>query len=271
MLYAYMDPSGTHLGSPVLSISGFIADETAWLEFDSSWKAVLEQPSWPSKLTRSHMFDCVHCEGEFFEGRWRFAERLSLYGKLTEVIRNSNIRPVSASVVSNCFEQIPKEDLELLKQANNRLGTPLELVFHMITQQIIKCVRQYDASETVGVLFDQDDSHREAFFSDFAAQYMNSYYLGDTFAAHGFGDSRKLTPLQAADLLAYGTHHLVQILEAMPTYREMEFPIIPAFWGMLSDMAARPLAPNGEVINLQGLRGLVQRVKDKKMLPRASA
>jgi len=140
------------------------------------------------------------------------------------------------------------------------------MVFHMITQHIIKCVRQFDVRETVAVLLDQDDSLREEeHFSVFASIYMNTYYLGDTFSGHGFGDSRKYTPLQAADL-AYGTHHLVQIVESMAHYRRPDFPVMPAFWGMLCDMAGRPLAPNGEGMNLKGLQDLVQKVKNKEFL-----
>jgi hypothetical protein len=82
VLYAYVDPSGTHKDSPMISIAGFVAEESKWDDFRTRWSEVLNKTSWPSKLTRFHMFDCVHCEGVFFEGRWRFAERLALYGEL---------------------------------------------------------------------------------------------------------------------------------------------------------------------------------------------
>ena len=55
VLFAYMDPSGTHAGSPVISISGFVADESTWIAFDEAWKGVLEKPSWPSQLSRFHI------------------------------------------------------------------------------------------------------------------------------------------------------------------------------------------------------------------------
>ena len=42
MLYAYMDPSGTHLKSPVLSIFGFVANEDAWRAFDKAWRMILD-------------------------------------------------------------------------------------------------------------------------------------------------------------------------------------------------------------------------------------
>jgi hypothetical protein len=268
VLYAYMDPSGTHVGSPAISISGFLADESTWIAFDSAWWKVLRKPSWPSQLSRFHMVDCVHCDGEFFEGRWRFAERLALYGELVEVIRSSGIKPISASVV-DCFSQLASEDLALLQQDNNKLGTPLDLVFHMITQQISRRVLERDLNETVGLLFDQDDSTREDYFARFIQQYKHSYYLSDAFSAFGFGDSRRVSPLQAADLLAYATHHLVQRDESMPGYHEPDFPVVKAFWNMLVDLALNPLTvPDGQAINLRGLKDLVQKVKNKQVLPK---
>ena len=268
MLFAYMDPSGTHAGSPVISISGFVAEESIWIGFHDAWKAVLDKPSWPSKLSRFHMVDCVHCDGEFFDGRWTFAERLALYGELTEMIRASEIRPVSSSVVVDCFNHIPADDLELLQRKENRLGTPLDLVFHMITQQIIKCTRDFSTTERVGVIFDQDDAKREEYFFRFAQQYMATYYLGETFAGCGFADSREITPLQAADLLAYGTHHVAQISQTLPLYRSPDFPVIPAFWSMLTDLAGKPTtSPDGFLISVEGLRELVQKVKNKELLP----
>lgn len=127
MLLAYLDPSGTHKGSPMISIAGFVAEESKWDHFGAGWSEVLSKASWPSKLTRFHMFDCVHCEGEFFEGRWRFAERLALYGELVVVIRKFELRPVGASVVASAFGSLPPEDLELLQKEDNSLGTPLDL------------------------------------------------------------------------------------------------------------------------------------------------
>jgi len=270
-----MDPSGTHSGSPILSISGFIAEESKWLEFDQEWTAVLEQSHWPSKLSRFHAFDCVHCEGEFFDGRWRFAERLALYGDLTNVICQCGIRPISASVVTECFSQISQEDLDLLQEV--RLGTPIDLVFQSITQQLLACVSHSGESETVGVLFDQDDKRREDDFSELAEQYMATYFLGDHFAAYGFGDSRKFTPLQAADLLAYGTHHYSQMFESFRVknpspYRGTDFPVIPAFHNMLVRLAESPAtSPDGKLTSLPQLQELARKVRNKETITRAAA
>ncbi len=265
MLYAYLDPSGLHDGSPVVSISGFVSDEASWREFDRKWTAILDKRYWPSRISRFHAFDCVQGEGEFLKGNWRFPERLALYGELTELIKNSDVRPVSSSVI-DCFGELTDEDLALISQPETRLGTPLDVAFHMIAQQIIRCVRELGDSVSVGVIFDQDEK-RKAYFSEFAERYMSSYHLGDTFSGYGFGDSRKITPLQAADLLAYGTHHVAQRDSGNPV--ATEFPIIPAFWGMLLGLAARPnTSPHGFMIKLDGLQEIVEKVKAKDMLPR---
>lgn len=274
MLHAYMDLSGTHNGSPVLSISGFIAEESAWLTFDQAWKAALENSRWPSRLSRFHTFECVHCEDEFLDGRWRFAERLALYGDLTRVICQSAIRPIGASVITECFTQIPPEDLDLLRREENCLGTPLDVMFHSIAQQLIACVRESSESETVGIIFDQDDKKKEEHFSELAQRYMATYFLGDAFAAYGFGDSRKFTPLQAADLLAFGTHHYAQMFESfrvqnLSLYSGTDFPIIPAFYNMLLRLAESPVtSPVGTLVSLPQLQELVRKVKNNEILPR---
>jgi uncharacterized protein DUF3800 len=272
VLDAYMDASGLHDGSPVVSISGFVADESTWVEFTGAWDAVLHRSSRPSRLTRFHAFDCARYEGEFFDARWSFAERLLLYGDLTEVIRKSAIRPVSSSVITECFSQISPEELELLQRGENRLGTPLDLATHMILQQTSTCARDSGPGQTVNIVFDQDRKEVEEHFLEFVKQYAGGYYLGDIFTAVGFEDSRNVLPLQAADMLNYGTHHVAQMSQALPDYRIPDFPVFPALWNMLVDLARSPsTSPHGLLINTAELKGIVERVKNKQMLPRNAA
>jgi hypothetical protein len=269
VLYAYMDGSGSHEGSPVISVSGFVAEESPWIDLDKRWTAILDKGCWPSRLKRFHMFECARGDGEFLAGHWTFAERLALYGELTTLIGESEVRPISASVLIDCFSQIPPADVELLQRPENRLGIPFDLVCHKIVQQVIHRVHESDPNETVGVLFDQDSKQVEEKFSDFCVNYAATFYLGDVFTAFGFGDSRKITPLQAADLLPYGTHHLAQSM-FVPGYTAPDFPVKPALWEMLLALARRghSTAPNGEVVDLVFLKELVRKVKNKEMLPR---
>jgi hypothetical protein len=265
LLHLNVDGSGTHDGSSVVTLAGFVATESAWIDFNQKWNAVLDSKEWPTRLSEFHMVDCVHGDGEFFEGRWSYAQRLMLYGDLTRVIIQSDIRPIGSSVIVECFKQIPESDIELLRK--DKLDTPLSVAFHMLVQQIIFAVHEADPSEIVGVLFDQDNKDREEIFSTLCDHYMSNFYLGDVFAGYGFASS-KFTPLQAADLLAYGTLHLSQRIHT-PSLAEPHFPVIRPFWNMLNRLAESPAtSPNGHLCNLQTLTALVQKVKTKDMLPK---
>jgi hypothetical protein len=118
------------------------------------------------------------------------------------------------------------------------------------------------------VFFDEDSRKVEDKFAEFCRHYRSSFYLGDLIAGHGFASSRQFTPLQAADLLAYGTHHLAQ-LDFMPqSYAGSDFDILPAFWNMLLALAgSAATSPNRELIALDGLQELVRMVKNGEMLP----
>jgi Protein of unknown function (DUF3800) len=271
VLYAFVDGSGTHAASRVVAIAGFVANDSGWADFDTRWQAVLDDRQWPSRPSELHMFECAHGDGEYLENRWLYAQRLALYGDLCRVIVNSRMRPIAASVITECFHQIPPSDLALLQQPNVRLGTPLDVAFQMLTQQILGAVHSVDTTEEVSVVFDKDDKGREENFADFCQHYANDYLHGDVFSGIAFMDSKKFTPLQAADLLAYGTLHLAQ-RSHYPSEAEPHFPIIPAFWKMLLRLAEnRDTSPYGTICNLQTLTALVEKVKRGEMIPKRGA
>jgi hypothetical protein len=272
MLHAYLDGSGSHAGSPVFSISGFIASAQQWEEFDQAWNAVLDNPSWPSRLTEFHMVECAHGENEFQKNRWTFANRLALYGELTDVIAIHHVYPVSASVITDCFKRLPPDDLALLQREDTRLGTPLDLVAQLVVQQILFSVADTAGGETVGIMFDEESKAVKEQFQTLCTEYMISFQHGAVFEAFGFGDTRQFTPLQAADLLAYGTIHLVQEKHSDLPYRKPDFPVVPAFMRMLNGTAERLAAvganQEGRAYDCQSLQALVEKVRNKETLPK---
>ncbi len=266
MLYAFLDGSGTHTASRVFTVAGFLADEATWQDFDSKWNEILDDPKWPSRLSEFHMVDCVHGDREFNEGGWSFAQRLYLYGELCGLLRNCSLTPIASSVVAGAFQEITSEDLALLSEERTRLGTPLDVCFHGILQQSIR--RVHERGETLGVIFDEESKDTQAKFTEFSLNYADSFHLGDVFSGQGFADSRKFTPLQAADLLAYGTYQLSHLWFAPPA-NEPYFPVIPALWKMLIHLSNSPdTSPDGTIIGTAELRALANKVRNGKMLPK---
>lgn len=263
MLQGYFDASGTHEGSKVLCIAGFIGEEDAFVDLDQRWEEVLDKPCWPTRLSEFHMVDCVHGDREFQKGGWNYAERLALYGDLTRVIVEVSdarkILPIGAGAVTGIFEQIAQSDLDLLKA--EALGTAFDLTFQLLLQQVIHRIHERWPNETFGLLYDDSNKPEADRFSALCNEYASRFHLGDILHSWGQSDSRQFTPLQAADLFAFGTLHLAQ-LNHCPSDAEPDFPTIPAFWNMLLKIAA-----NGGIYDLEALNKLLPKIRAKERIP----
>lgn len=263
VLQGYFDGSGTHEGSNVLCIAGFIGEEDAFVDLDRRWKNVLDNPRWPTRVSEFHMVDCVHGDGEFREGQWGYAERLLLYGDLTRAIVNASdshaLIPIGAGVVADIFEQIAQSDLDLLR--GESLGTAFDLTFQLLLQQVIHRTHARWPDETFGLMYDKGNRPEADRFRALCNEYASRFHLGDIFHSWGQADSKEFTPLQAADLFAFGTLHLAQ-RNHCPSEAEPHFPVIPAFWNMLLKIAA-----DGGIYDLGALNKLLPKVRAKERMP----
>jgi len=61
MLEAYFDESGTHRGSPVMCVAGYLFDSDQAFRLDQEWGATLADFG----LSHFHAVDCAHGKGEF--------------------------------------------------------------------------------------------------------------------------------------------------------------------------------------------------------------
>ena len=265
MLHGYFDGSGTHEGSNILCIAGFIGDENAFVELDQRWESVLEKSCWPTRLSEFHMVDCVHGEGEFQRGGWNYAERLALYGDLTRAIvessevSNHKILTIGAGVVTDIFGKIYPSDRGLLNSEG--IGTPFDLAFQLLTQQVMHRTFEHWKGETVGLLYDSGNKPEADRFRQLCEHYSSHFYLADILHGWGQADSKQFTPLQAADLFAFATLHLAQ-MNHCPSQAESYFPTIPAFWNMLLKIQT-----DGGIYDLAALNKLLVKVKAKERIP----
>jgi len=77
---AYFDESGTHDGSPILALAGFVATTKQWAEFAREWSELLNQEG----LTHFHMSKFEARRGEFVG--WSNERRLRLQQRLIGII-----------------------------------------------------------------------------------------------------------------------------------------------------------------------------------------
>jgi len=178
MIQGYFDGSGTHEGSKVLVIAGFIGGEEAFVDLDQHWERVLDDPRWPTRLSEFHTVDCVHGVGEFQRAAWSYAERLALYGSLTRLIVEVGERhillPIGAGVVAGIFDEIAKADLDLREVEG--LGTPFDLTFQLLLQQIIHRAYERWPHEEIGLLYDKGNKPEADRFRALFNEYAGRFY-----------------------------------------------------------------------------------------------
>ena len=97
VLKAYMDESGTHDGSPVITVSAYLARPAAWRDWTKKWNAQKK----PIKVV--HATDCANLEGEF-KG-WDDARRNEYVAKLLPVLAESDIPGVVVGIQMHEFEK----------------------------------------------------------------------------------------------------------------------------------------------------------------------
>ncbi len=258
MLSGFFDTSGTHVGSKMRSLCGLVGDHVAFEDFDRRWKAVLDKPDWPNRPKELHTANCAHGEGDFVG--WPFAKRLALVGQLVDVLIDSkDLVAVGSGALVSIFDCFSTHDLDLLK--SERLGTPVDLVFQSCMQRIAHVVGTRWSGERAAIIFDYDSGPEGLVYLEHFTYYASSLQFGPFLGAAAFGDSVELTPLQAADLLAYGTYQWAT-KETMGFDVEPYFPTVPVFLRMIEGVAA-----DGGIYEQAALQKLLIGVKARRTLP----
>lgn len=255
VIFGFMDSSNTHDTARIWSLCGFLGEDRAFTEFDLAWNKLLDDPRWPKRVKRFHTVDCVHHTGEF-EG-WSFAERLTMWGKLISLLTSlRTVVALGSVVVTEDFDNLTSEERELLR--SEALGEPLDLSVQYIFQRCVRLTRNTSEEESLGILFDNENPYVMDRCYGLAKVYQTRFGLQKWFAGIGFGDSARFTPLQAADLLAYGTYRFVRD-RRYPRSSEPDFPIEPGFLRMIEGI----LLAGGGSFDLDSMKKLAKRIKER--------
>jgi hypothetical protein len=245
VLRAYFDDSGTHDQSKVISLAGFLGDGNMWDRFDNAWSPLLVTPKCGGPLSEFKTYDCVHGVEEFAPPLWNFADRLALAGKAVDVLIQSEVFAIGSAIVRKDFEQ--RWASEYLSRKCNH---PYYLCFEHCVQMAVHITelwpRNTDSKETVALVFDE---HSE--FSSLAKHFYDNYKRDgrykDWLVSLTFSPSDKFKPLQAADLLAYGTGDLVS-QKYYPSARH-DFPIGPVFDRLINNVLNKGGGYDGESLD----------------------
>jgi hypothetical protein len=252
VLKAYFDDSGSHDQAKITSMGGFIGDVDMWEQFDDHWKPLLVAPD-QAPLSEFKMYDCVHGFNEFSAPLWGFADRLRLAGKMVDVIVDTETLAIGSSVIRAHFDPLLASDW-----FRHKVPRSYYLCFEYCIQAAVNWTRRYNVAfgrdERVALVFDEQTEFAPL-AHELYDEYKKSDKYGDRLISISFVSSKDLCPLQAADLLAYGTYDL-SMRRYYPEMTRSDFPVGPVFDRMMNEGVAKA----GGIYDEESLHRLVLRM-----------
>jgi hypothetical protein len=189
VLKAYLDESGTHDESPVLTVAGYLARPRRWQAWTKKWNAAKR----PVKIY--HAADAANLHGEF-EG-WSHDQVAELAKKLLPTIVDAELRGIVIGIHMDEFRKAMAGRNDLLEI----FPSPYAACFQWLAQIIMNLQAHIGSNERIAFIHECNDFRRAALESfGWIKRYGNPQA---SIISLSFADKADAVPLQAADILAY--------------------------------------------------------------------
>jgi hypothetical protein len=190
-LTAYLDESGTHAGSPAVSVAGYLSTPEQWQVFEAEWLTALGDFGVPS----FHMTDFANRAKPF--AHWNESQRRERFRRLVEIINRHALFSVGHVVPTASFDAIFSDKAKRIVGGAYGLAATVcfldaaKLLDPQFPSARIKYIFEMGAEGTGQVLktFRQNSKDPD---QRTALKLLSLQF-----------ESKEFVPLQAADILAY--------------------------------------------------------------------
>jgi hypothetical protein len=189
-LECYFDESGSHDGSPVLCVAGYVFEKSNCKALDLGWKAVLDR----YRLPFFRMSACAHNQRPF--------DHLSR-DECIEV-EKAMISLVNEHALLGLAVAVNEQDYAHLFEGENPGGSPYSFCCWQILAGIRNWINKTDFQGQISYFYEAGHASKPE-----ANKLMHRIFsnrdlrAGYRYASHAFADKQQLRPLQAADMLAW--------------------------------------------------------------------
>jgi hypothetical protein len=191
---AYFDESGSHDGSPILCVAGYVFRKSQAIKLGHEWRKILR---W-KKLPYFHMVECAHGNGPF--ANLTLAERIAVETRMIEIIKKHAVQGISVTVDPVEYASFP-----------GKLPTKPGLydnAYALCTQTIMAGISAFiDANPKIeNMAYFFEAGHKSRFQADeiMRAMFAVPKHKRDfRYVGHAFVEKQKSPQIQAADLLAW--------------------------------------------------------------------
>lgn len=188
VLKVYMDESGTHDQSPVLTVGAYVAHPRIWRDWTKAWN-IQKKP-----IDVFHSTDCANLRGEF--SGWSSSGRDEYVEALLPIIGKSDLMAFVVGIVMDDYREVREEHPDII----DKLGNPYAACFQWVVHLIIDGFRRNNIKDRIAFFHECNDYQGEA-INCFG--YLKNEWYADQILSLAFGSKQDYVPLQAADILAY--------------------------------------------------------------------
>jgi Protein of unknown function (DUF3800) len=187
---AYFDESGSHAGSHVLCVAGYVMEKRQARKLSRDWMAVLHAKGLPY----FRMSECAHGNGPF--SRLSKSDRIAVAKRVIEIIKGRTILGLAVTLNSDEFRS--------LMQFHPLIGGPYSFAAHMVLTGVNTWIERNNIQGKVAYFFEAGhESRPEAnriMAEIFSHENLKNEYR---YGGHAFVEKEEAPAVQAADLLAW--------------------------------------------------------------------
>jgi hypothetical protein len=187
----YVDESGTHDGSPVMCVGGYIFSSERAIRLSKAWQRILDK----YQLPYFRMSLCAPGKAPPFD-KLNDNERIALVKELINVITNNMALGFAVSVSEEEFNRLVPED--------RRIPGPYAFCLRQCLVFAYSWIEQNNLADKMAFFFEA--GHRDqSRANEMMNRMASSPVIKDRYryVGHAFADKKEMLPLQAADLLAW--------------------------------------------------------------------
>ena len=202
VIRTYMDESGTHEGSPYVTVGAYAGQPKHWKAFTKEWNFRKK----PDGIAVYHATDCANQRGEF-EG-WSVEQCNTFAAKMLPILPKHPPIGVVIGIDMNAFE----EGMKAAPELREMIGTPYACCFQWVVQRLLSIVEGHGSNERLAFFHERNDYKKEADEAfDWIIRHRRRHSSEMTLT---FGTKEQYVPLQAADILAYEGNKRMQGIDA---------------------------------------------------------
>ena len=150
MLKAFMDESGVHDGSPVVTVGAYLGTARAWRGFIADWN----REKRPVRVF--HSTDCQNLRGEF--AGWSGEERDTFVVRMLAVIRETTIAGIAVGINMNDFREAVLEHPDLPRI----IGEPYGACFHWTLGSLLEQLDGMGVHDRLAIYHEANDYQGDA-------------------------------------------------------------------------------------------------------------